>query len=187
MLNRTRITLQRAGAANARNAAAAFAAANELGVSPQAAARAIASCVFTQQRSAWTRIGDLLVLDDSYNANPDSMQQALSLLGAHPGRRVAVLGDMLELGEAADALHAELGRHVADAKVSLLFGLGDGMRHAVSSARAAGLSDAEHFGTFEELVEALRSALRAGDAVLVKGSRGSRMERVVEALHAEVT
>ncbi len=184
----TRLRTSRAGAANARNLAAAFAVACELDCPRDAVAEALAHCRFTQQRSAWQRVGDVWVLDDSYNANPDSMLQALALLGAHDGRRIAVLGDMLELGDASESLHAELGSEVAAAGVTHFFATGSGMQHAVRAARAAGMGDAaRHFDDFDALVEALRAAVRPGDAVLVKGSRGSRMERVVEALHTEVT
>jgi UDP-N-acetylmuramoyl-tripeptide--D-alanyl-D-alanine ligase len=133
------------------------------------------------------RIGPFEVLDDSYNANPDSMAQAIDLLAARPGKRIAVLGDMLELGSHSEALHAEVGRRAAVAGIDLFLGMGDKMRHAVRAAHDAGLGDrARHFESLEALVAALQSELRPGDAVLVKGSRGSRMERVVAALAAEV-
>jgi UDP-N-acetylmuramoyl-tripeptide--D-alanyl-D-alanine ligase len=182
-----RFVLARPGRHNAANAAAALAVAVELGADLRAAAAGLASCRFTGGRSAWMRLGAFEVLDDTYNANPDSMARALDLLDACPGRRIAVLGDMLELGGAADALHAELGRAVAAAGVDLFLGLGAAMEHAVHAARDGGLGDrARHFESLESLVAALRAALRPGDAVLVKGSRGSRMERVVAALAAEV-
>jgi UDP-N-acetylmuramoyl-tripeptide--D-alanyl-D-alanine ligase len=183
----TRFRLQRSGRGNALDAAAAFAVACELGGEPAAVAAGLESCTFTAQRSTWLRRGDVVVLDDSYNANPDSMLQALAQLASHAGRRIAVLGDMLELGAEAAALHAELGERVAAAGVHLLFGLGPHMRHAVAAAARSGLGDrARHYEEIGALVEALRAGLRPGDAVLVKGSRGSRMERVVESLGAEV-
>ena len=186
-LGGTRFRLRRSGRGNALDAAAAFAAACELGGDPAAVAAGLESCTFTAQRSTWLRRGDVVVLDDSYNANPDSMLQALSQLASHPGRRIAVLGDMLELGAEAPSLHAELGERVAAAGVHLLFGLGAHMRLAVAAAARAGLGDrARHYEEIGALVDALRAGLRPGDAVLVKGSRGSRMERVVEALGAEV-
>ncbi|MFQ5599855.1 MAG: UDP-N-acetylmuramoyl-tripeptide--D-alanyl-D-alanine ligase [Candidatus Krumholzibacteriia bacterium] len=184
----TRIRLQRSGRANAWNAAAAFCVAGELGGAREVVAASLESCSYTAQRSCWIEVGDVEVLDDTYNANPDSMLHALGLLGSRRGRRVAVLGDMLELGEASAALHAELGAHVLASGVQLLFVIGTHMQDAVRAASAAGLGDAaRHFDAVETLVDALRAALRPGDAVLVKGSRGCRMERVVEALRAEVT
>jgi UDP-N-acetylmuramoyl-tripeptide--D-alanyl-D-alanine ligase len=182
----TPIHLQRPGRANAWNAAVAFATACELGAAPRAAADAMAACTFTRQRSCWLDLGDVRVLDDSYNANPDSMLQALTLLGEHPGRRVAVLGDMLELGEATESLHAELGAQVAASGVQLFFGFGPSMRHAIRAASRAGVAESRHFEECGTLVDALRQSVRPGDAILIKGSRGSHMERVVESLRAEV-
>jgi UDP-N-acetylmuramoyl-tripeptide--D-alanyl-D-alanine ligase len=187
VVNGVRFVLPRPGRGNARNAAAALAVGAELGGDLHAAAAALAAAVFTGQRSAWVRCGDLDVLDDSYNANPDSMAQALELLAARPGRRIAVLGDMLELGGETPALHARLGTEVTAAGIDHLLGLGPHMQHAVDSARAAGMGErARHFASLEALVTALQALARPGDAVLVKGSRGSRMERVVAALGAGV-
>ena len=187
VLRGVRFVVARPGRHNAADAAAALAVATLLGADLGRAAAALAGCTFTAGRSAWVRIGPFEVLDDSYNANPDSMAQALDLLAARPGKRIAVLGDMLELGIQSEALHAEVGRRAAVAGIDLLLGLGDRMRHAVRAARDAGLGDrACHFDTLEALVAALQAELRPGDAVLVKGSRGSRMERVVAALAAEV-
>jgi UDP-N-acetylmuramoyl-tripeptide--D-alanyl-D-alanine ligase len=177
------ITLARPGRGNARNAAAALAVAGTLGRDLAAAAAALERCSYTGGRSDWQRLGDVDVLDDTYNANPDSMAQALELLVLRPGRRLAVLGDMLELGPEADRLHAVLGRQVAAAGIEHFLALGPHMAHAVQSAGAAGMGDrARHFATHADLVAALRALLRPGDGVLVKGSRGSRMERVVAAL-----
>ena len=186
-LGGTSLRLARPGRGNAGNAAAAFAVACELGAAPADAAAAMEACVFTKQRSSWTRIADVWVLDDSYNANPDSMAQALEVLASHEGRRVACLGDMRELGSASAALHATLGRSVARAGVGLFLATGEEMRHAVAAAVQEGLGDAaRHHPSFEALLEDLRRSLRAGDAVLVKGSRAAGMERVVEALRVGV-
>jgi UDP-N-acetylmuramoyl-tripeptide--D-alanyl-D-alanine ligase len=183
----TAIRLARAGRGNARNAAAAFAVACELGGVPSRVAQALEACVPTPQRSCWLRLGEVAVLDDSYNANPDSMTQALEMLVAHPGRHVAVLGDMGELGTQTESLHAEIGRSVASLKVDLFLAMGTAMRHAVAAAVRAGLEGrARHFETHDALYEELLQQLRPGDAVLVKGSRFVRMERIVEALRQEV-
>lgn len=180
-------TVPRPGRGNALNAAAALAVAGTLVPGElRAAAAAIATARFTAQRSAWTRAGDILVLDDTYNANPDSMAQALDMLAAQPGRRIAVLGDMLELGPDAAALHAEVGRHAAALQVAHLLVVGPGMAHAAAAASEALGSRARHFADLEALLVELQALLRPGDAVLVKGSRGSRMERVVAALAAGV-
>ena len=186
-LNGISVRLARPGRGNANNAAAAFAVACELGCDPARAANAIATCVFTKQRSSWTRCGQVSVLDDSYNANPDSMAQALEVLAARSGRRIAVLGDMGELGPGSAELHAELGRRVAEAGIDALLATGALMLHAVLAAAQAGLGGAaRHHADFAALVEDLRATLRPGDAVLVKGSRSARMERVLDALRIGV-
>ncbi|WP_436637896.1 UDP-N-acetylmuramoylalanyl-D-glutamyl-2,6-diaminopimelate--D-alanyl-D-alanine ligase [Microbaculum sp. FT89] len=128
--------------------------------------------------------GDITVIDESYNANPASMRAALGLLAqtepGFRGRRIAVLGDMLELGEASEALHRELAGPLADASVDLLFASGPHMK-----ALYEAVPDVRHGRYAREstgLVAALTDEVRAGDVVMVKGSLGSRMGPVVEAL-----
>ncbi len=130
--------------------------------------------------------GEILLLDESYNANPASMRAALGLLAeAEPaagGRRIAVLGDMLELGEAGPLLHAALADDLKNAGVDLLFAAGPLMHHLFEAVPA------EMRGAWREtsaaLTETLKTALRGGDVVMVKGSLGSRMMPLVEALRA---
>ena len=128
--------------------------------------------------------GEADLVDESYNANPDSMRAALAVLGAivprSGGRRIAVLGDMLELGGAASRLHAELAEPVLAAKVDLVFTVGREMEHldrALPPARRGA-----HATTSAELVPALAAALRPNDVVMVKGSLGSRMADIVKPL-----
>jgi UDP-N-acetylmuramoyl-tripeptide--D-alanyl-D-alanine ligase len=181
-----RLRLARAGAGNARNAAAAWAVACSQGADAASVARALENTSFTAQRTVWVTLGDLHVLDDTYNANPDSMREALALLQARPERRIAVLGDMLELGNAVRELHESIGVRAHEAGVALLLGYGEHMRHTVRAALDAGVPQASHFDSMSALLRFLHDSLQPGDAVLVKGSRGCRMERVVEALRAEV-
>jgi UDP-N-acetylmuramoyl-tripeptide--D-alanyl-D-alanine ligase len=130
-----------------------------------------------------TRAG-LRVLDDTYNANPHSLGAALRTLAAlrGPGRLAAVLGDMLELGDQAEALHAACGRQAAAAGVELLVCLGPLSRHACAAARAAGVARAVAVDDPGGAARAVGAWARPGDVVLVKGSRGMRMEAVVSAL-----
>jgi UDP-N-acetylmuramoyl-tripeptide--D-alanyl-D-alanine ligase len=128
--------------------------------------------------------GEADLVDESYNANPDSMRAALAVLGTiqpRPGgRRIAVLGDMLELGPAASRLHAELAEPILAAGVDLVFTNGREMEHldrALPAKRRGG-----HAATSAELVPALTAALRPGDVVMVKGSLGSRMADIVKPL-----
>jgi len=130
------------------------------------------------------RIGPLDVLDDSYNANPASMRAALEALALRPGThpRIAVLGDMLELGDDAERMHRELGAEAASRNVTTLIAYGSFADAIVSGARQAGLGDAATVAGHAEAVRRICDIGREGASVLVKGSRGAAMERVVEGL-----
>ena len=124
--------------------------------------------------------GEALLIDESYNANPASMRAALAVLGQAPGRRLAVLGDMLELGEQAGPLHAALAQAVESARVDLVFTCGPNMarlHEALPESRRGA-----HATESTTLAHAVVEALRPGDVLLVKGSLGSRMARIVDAL-----
>ncbi len=129
-------------------------------------------------------VGPLRVLDDTYNANPASMQAALDALASRAplGGRVAVFGDMLELGDQAADLHRALGRHAAEAGVTHLFARGDYAAHVVEGACEAGAPHAEAIQKHAAIADAVHAAANPGDVALVKGSRGMRMERVIQAL-----
>jgi UDP-N-acetylmuramyl pentapeptide synthase len=116
------------------------------------------------------------------------VRAALDTVQAHRGgaRVVVVLGDMLELGSIADEAHRDIGRHVAACGVDVLVGLGRHARIAVEAGRAAGIARTQHTETFEDTVAFLLKELAPGDVVLVKGSRGMRMERIVDALVARL-
>jgi UDP-N-acetylmuramoyl-tripeptide--D-alanyl-D-alanine ligase len=126
------------------------------------------------------------LIDDTYNANPHSMRVALELLARVPvsGRRLAVLGDMLELGEAAPALHREVGTLVQHSGVHQLIVLGELARYIAQGAQEAGLAPAHiHYATSQEEVLALLHRLQCPqDVILLKGSRGMAMEHLVQAL-----
>ncbi|MSQ42310.1 MAG: UDP-N-acetylmuramoyl-tripeptide--D-alanyl-D-alanine ligase [Dehalococcoidia bacterium] len=125
--------------------------------------------------------GGVTLLDDTYNASPASTRAALDLLAETPGRRVALLGDMRELGALSAQSHAAIGRRAAEV-VDALYTVGELARGIADAARAAGLREARHLKTKAEAEAALRATLRAGDALLVKGSRALALETVVEAL-----
>ncbi len=177
-----------AGRHNAGNALAAAAVGLALGLTLDEVARGLEAARPAKGRCVWRRAGETLVLDDTYNANPASVAAALETAVAHRGGRrlVVVLGDMLELGASADEAHREVGRQVAAAGAVEMVGLGARMRLAVDAAREAGLPDAHHMMTFEDAVAHLLKRVAPGDLVLVKGSRGMRMERVADALTARL-
>ena len=173
------------GAHNARNGGAALAAALAAGISPVAAATALETVALPPHRSATLAAAGRTILDDCYNANPASMAAALAGLAAAAGagRRFAILGDMLELGPGAEAAHRALGR-AAGADLSGLAAVGAFAPVVVDEARAAGLpaGRAVVAASPEEAAAALAPWTAAGDWILVKASRGLRLERAVEAL-----
>jgi UDP-N-acetylmuramoyl-tripeptide--D-alanyl-D-alanine ligase len=124
--------------------------------------------------------GSALVIDESYNANPSSMRATLKVLGAEPGRRIAVLGEMRELGSHADALHAELADPIAEAGVSRAILVGEAM--APLAAALEGRLDFVHVADAAAAKAELESTLAPGDAVLIKGSNGVRLATIVAAL-----
>ena len=129
------------------------------------------------------------VIDDSYNANPTAVTGALEVLsGAEASRRIAVLGEMLELGDRAADLHAGVGRAAARSRVDLLFTVGGGSAAVLADAAVgAGMSRdrVRHFATSDQAADAVAAVVRSGDVVLVKGSRGVKTDRVVDRLKAE--
>ena len=125
------------------------------------------------------------VIDDTYNANPDSMAGALKTLKSLRGqqRSVFVTGDMFELGEHAPVFHEKIGRIAADIKISRLYAAGSHADKVAQGAMANGMSKENIFlGTKEQILTDLNNWLRAGDWVLVKGSRGMAMEQIVKGL-----
>ncbi len=137
-------------------------------------------------RVALVRLGSVTVVDDSYNASPGSMFASLELLGDLPGRRVAVLGEMLELGDAHDDGHHAVGE-AAGRVADLVLVVGPGAAGLAEGARAAGLAPGRVLEVSDaaSALEALRPRLRDGDVVLVKASRGIGLDVLVDALRRE--
>jgi UDP-N-acetylmuramoyl-tripeptide--D-alanyl-D-alanine ligase len=174
------------GAHWVQNALGVVACAQALGADPEAAARALAAFTPPAGRGRQHRIavagGAITLIDDSYNANPASVRAALRVLESAPGRKLAVLGDMLELGERAPELHAALAAPIAEGCADLVHTAGPAMAH-LHAALPPGRRG-RHVRDAAELVPLLQAELRAGDTLLVKGSLGMRMGRIVEALLA---
>jgi UDP-N-acetylmuramoyl-tripeptide--D-alanyl-D-alanine ligase len=125
------------------------------------------------------------ILDDSYNSNPEAARSMIDVLSGWPAqRRIAVLGEMLELGRKAEELHRELGAYAAQSGVDVLIGVRGASKSLVEAGRQNGLADgaALFFDEPEEAGEFLRTLVRNGDAVLFKGSRGSHVERALAAM-----
>ena len=138
-----------------------------------------------RQQIAHTSAG-VTVMDDAYNANPDSMRASLATFAAlaADGRHIAVLGDMGELGDFAPECHERVGRMAADANLDLLMCVGDLSTHIARSAREAGMDDAAviHFDTVSEALDALCAQVSDGDAVLVKASHFMEFDAIVKGL-----
>lgn len=176
------------GAHNASNAAAAIAVARRLGLADEVIAPALASARGAEMRLECTVVGGVAVLNDAYNANPDSMLAALDTFAAlypQAPSRVAVLGDMLELGEQSEQAHREIGSAVGamlrSGALSRVVFVGPMSAHA---AREAGLAGrVEHVESLDaSALSALRSTLAPGDALLLKASRRMGLERLARAL-----
>ncbi|MDZ7371841.1 MAG: Mur ligase family protein, partial [candidate division KSB1 bacterium] len=128
----------------------------------------------------------LTIIDDAYNANPGSCAAALQTCAdmAASGRRIAVLGDMLELGSYAEAEHRRLADQVVQLKLDALFLAGELTRFTYARAKELGYTSVFHFPAREGLIESLKTFLREGDVVLIKGSRAMGMEKIIEDLLA---
>ena len=169
------------------NALLAIAAAAELGLSRNEIQRGLNENKAAKMRLQFWEANGVRVLDDAYNANADSVIAALETLCDLPlqGRRVAILGDMAELGAHSTAAHAEVGRRAAELKIGQLFAVGKNSAITAQAARDAGLTRVIEFADVEMAVTAVRKFLRTGDVVLLKASRSSRLERIAETLKAE--
>lgn len=187
-IGRTAFRLAVPGMHMVYNALAAIAVATQLRIPKSAMAEALARFTGAKNRMQVKRIGPVTLIDDCYNANPSSTKAALETLGSYQNapRRVAVLGDMLELGEAGPQLHADIGKQIAEMGVDSLFTFGSLSRHINQAAREKGMAprSAQHFSDFDLLAETLLKSVKPGDVLLVKASRGMKLERIGEALKA---
>jgi len=180
------VRLRYAGAHQAMNATAALAAGFMLGCDLEGMIARLADLEPQSMRGRpYALRGGVRLLDDSYNANPAAMKAALAVLSQTTpeasGRRIAVLGDMLELGAEGPAFHREIGARLEDAGVALAWLVGPMMAEASATAGGAGL-EIRRAGTAEEVIAGIVKEVRPGDVVLVKGSRGIGLDRVTRAL-----
>lgn len=172
------------GAHVAVNCLPVLLAVHELGFDLNIAANALANFSAVRGRGEQQQLnwqgGTLTLIDESYNASPAAMQTTITMLGQHAGRKIAVLGDMLELGETSPALHAALADDLLRAKVDQLFACGPHMQYLFDTVPT------NMQGAWAEnsaaLAAILPNHLQAGDVVLVKGSAGSQMKKIIETL-----
>lgn len=178
------VTIPTVGIHNVYNALAAMAVGYVTGVDPAAAASALANYVPAGMRQNLVQVGGVQVIEDCYNASPDSMRAALQTLGKLPvHRRYAVLGAMLELGDYAKEAHTQVGKMAAENGIDGVLAYGADAAYIVEAAKQAGLENARLFDTKEALAQSLAQQVQPGDGVLFKGSRGMHLEDVMHTVY----
>lgn len=177
---REKAVLQLVGTHNIYNALAAVAVGLERGMNPSEAVAALASLTPADKRGQVVKLGNITAINDCYNCNPKALEAMVDALAAMPAkRRIVVAGAMLELGPAGDDLHRQAGRYIASKKIDFLLGVQGQAQQMVEAARQAGMQ-AEFVVTPEEAGEWLARESRDGDVVLMKASRGVKLERALE-------
>jgi UDP-N-acetylmuramoyl-tripeptide--D-alanyl-D-alanine ligase len=180
------VTFPLVGEHNIYNALAAAAAAMERGLSPSQAAGALSSIAPPDKRGQVLHLHGATIINDCYNSNPRALEAMIDTLASMKAeRRILVVGEMLELGPTAEALHRECGKHAAEKKIDMVIGV-RGMARAVAEAACGSGTQAQFVETPEQAGEWLARNLRPGDAVLLKASRGVKLERALTMLQNKV-
>jgi UDP-N-acetylmuramoyl-tripeptide--D-alanyl-D-alanine ligase len=170
------------GRHQALNALFAIALGAELGLGQTEIRRGLEACKPTKMRMEFWQAHGIGIVNDAYNANADSMIAALHTLKEMPcrGRRIAVLGDMAELGIHGYAAHEEVGRCAAELGIGQLFAIGAMAAHTARGARSGGLNRVMEFADVETAASAIKSFAKEGDLLLIKASRAARFERIAD-------
>ena len=177
---RANATLPLIGSHNVHNALAAVAVALEQGIPLPQAVSALATLTPADKRGEVLRFGNITVINDCYNSNPKALSAMVDALSTMPAkRRLVVAGEMLELGPQGEEMHRECGRHIARRKIDLLLGVRGLAQAMVANAREAGVS-ADFVSSAEEAGAWLRTNTRDGDVILLKASRGVKLEKALE-------
>jgi UDP-N-acetylmuramoyl-tripeptide--D-alanyl-D-alanine ligase len=183
---RERAALPLVGAHNVSNALAAVAVGLECGFTPAEAARELARLAPADKRGQVVQLGNITIINDCYNSNPKALDAMVDALTTMPAaRRIVVAGEMLELGSRGEVLHRQSGEHMAGQKIDMLVGVRGLAQSMVEAARGAGMR-AEFVRTPEEAGDWLARETRSGDLVLVKGSRGVKLEKTLERFRERV-
>ena len=181
----TEVHIPAMGRHNVANALAAYAAATRLGLSAKKVITGLENFQQTGMRQKVVHSKGVDVIEDCYNANPDSMKAALAMFKEYPcKRRFALLGDMLELGEMSGPAHTEAGKQAAEYGVDVLLCYGPESAKMAEAAKAAGVN-ATHVASYREAADALLNQMQPGDALLVKASRGMALEKALEIFYNE--
>lgn len=182
-----KIVIPTIGIHNVYNALAAFGTGMQLGVTPEQAAAGLLKYVPSGMRQRMKNVGGIKFIEDCYNASPDSQRAALKMLsGVKADRKIAVLGDMLELGAISEEAHADAGLLAKKNRIDVLMTYGQNSLATAESAKECGVPVVKSFLDKKELADALFDELREGDAVLFKASRGMALEDVINDLYDRI-
>ena len=176
-----------AGIHNVYDALSAFAVGVKLGISPEKAAEAVSKYVPAGMRQKVVEKQGIVFIEDCYNASPDSVKAGVNtLLTVTAKRHIAVLGDMLELGDYAETAHRDCGKYVAEKKADVLFAYGKDSAFTAEEAKNSSVSEVYHYTDEKELAEKLSSFIKEGDAVLFKASRGMKLENIIHIIYEKL-
>ena len=168
------------GTHNISNALAAVAVGFERGITLAEAVASLATMRAADKRGQVVQLGNIRVINDCYNSNPKALEAMVDALAAMPAkRRIVVAGEMLELGPAGEKMHQAAGQHIAEKKIDVLIGVRGLAQPMVEAAKTKGMQ-AEFVATPEEAGEWLAGQSREGDVVLLKASRGVKLEKALE-------
>jgi UDP-N-acetylmuramoyl-tripeptide--D-alanyl-D-alanine ligase len=176
------INLPLPGKHNIYDALAAAASAHALGIAPSKIKRGLEKFKLSSKRLNIVYSGNIRIIDDTYNANPDSMAASLAILENYPPRRIAVLGDMFELGSIAIKSHENIGELAANLNIEALITVGKLSEYIAKSAATNGLRNVHITRSNKEALKVLKKIVFPNDTILVKGSRGMHLEDIVERL-----
>ncbi len=183
---RQKITIPTVGIHNVYNALTAFAVGVEYDISPEKIVVGLLNYVPSGMRQRIKEIGGITVIEDCYNASPDSQKAGLnSLSKIAKGRKIAVLGDMLELGSYSETAHRNVGEYAAESKVDILYTYGEQSQFMADSAKKAGLKKVFAFADKDELTKYLLGEIKLGDTMLFKASRGMKLEEIIEKVYEQ--
>ena len=183
-IGRTHFVLNVPGDHNLYDALAAIAVGEAFRIPKGDMAKALAGFVSTNMRMEIKTANGFKIISDCYNANPSSTKMALQTLGNMriDGKRIAILGDMLELGKESGNMHKQIGMMVPEMNFDMLLAVGNEAKKYVEGAKTRGMKNVFHFGSVADVICFLNDKVAEGDVFLVKGSRGMHMEQVVDAL-----
>lgn len=171
------------GVHNVYNALAAFAIGRHFGVTPEECIAGLKNCVYTSQRLEVIEHNGIEIINDCYNSSPDSIRAALKVQQLSlKARKVAMLGDVLEMGEYAKQAHYDLGKAVVDAKTDVLVTAGTNAAEIAKGAKELGMENVISYATTDELVNDIADLVKSGDSVLVKASHGMHFEKITDAI-----